>query len=750
MSLRDLNGWTSSNRLEVLIDYQNVKHNTNRELISLALSTLGYPTPIGGPTGSPPENLRPFDDTGNYQLHPTNEADLRNLPLRMPKLDNFAGMYWVHGTTNTINVGELVGCVDKSAHYLQRIGANSKHAILSPFYNSLQYPLPLTDHAGVTGIAEKLKSYNMMLLEAVGEPYRQVLGLSSHFSSPNAYAAYHQQVYNAVKSVNPSARLGLNLLYKMTVTGANYTEQYPQWGTQLAANLYGYYNFITLRLLANEPGSPTANPWPHGTVLGTQAVRLLEWSDALQSYAPVIVTSYGLAPLDSSTPGGNPALDPRGSNILGALFRANMMILALDDSDLLGMLGTPAIVQGTNPLQPGFLMLEYTNPGWKTYLFWLYHYINMFVGDQILSTIGKTVIYEDNPSAASGMHPSAVRRCSLLPILASKTEDERHLLVIVANLDTTTDRNVDIRISNFSPTHAAAYILSSPSSTPFQEAAWLPPNIVPVSPFSVQMSSNSVSFTIPKHSVVFIKLMQDTPWKDVLAANRYAKLRAHNPPQGASSAYLYVGRYPEEVFATPPVGVVQAPNWEVEWTFDKWGLNYYGLEYQVNPPVFEGPHPVWDEATFWPLRSAQIVYEELVRHTEALSNVGAPYDTDPVAVHFGLGRALQPPYVAVSVPVVTYEPLGFPLVKWGTCFVEVEICTKLGGISQPYAYHNTLVSAVVDVLNRLLSARTADTAFFADRIDIAGPVSEVEESENVVLTSIVTMTVNVIYDGANK
>lgn len=750
MSLRDLNGWVSGTKLEVLVDYQNVKHNTNRDLISCALSTLGFPTPIGGPTGSPPENLRPYTDAGVYDLHSTSESDLRSLDIKLTRIENFAGMYWVHGIGNTINPEEFAGCLDKAVHYINRLGTTAKSLIVSPYKNSLQFPLPLTDHTLLASVAERMKNYNGSLLEVVSEPFRQALGLDSYFSTPAAYASYHEQAFAAVKSIYAGARVGLNLLYRMTTTGSNYSEQYPQWGTEMASNLYGYYNFITAQLFGQEPGSTSASPWPHGTILGTQAIRLLEWADALQPFAPVIVTSYGLAPIDSTTPGGNPELDPRGSNILGALFRAHMMILALDDSDLLGMLGTAAITQGTNPLRPGFLTLNYTSPGWKTYLFWLYRYMRMFVGEQILSTIGKTVIYEDSTSSVPGIHPQAVRRCSLLPVLASKTEDERNLLLVVANLDTDSSHNVEIRVTNFDPVQPTAYILASQSTSPFDELGWLSPDTIPVSPFAVELDDKVLSFTIPKHSIVFIRLQQRTPWKDVLAANRYALLQAQNPPVGASSAYLYIGRYPEEVFATPPVAMVHAPNWQTEWTFDKWGLNYYGFEYNVNPPVFEGPHPVWDEASFWPIRAAEIVYNELLRHTEALSNVGAPHDTDPVVVHFGLGRSLQPPYIAVSVPSVTYEPLGFPLVKWGTSFVEIEICTKLGGISQPYTYHNTLVSAVVDILNRLLSARTSDTAFFADRIDLAGPVSDVEDSENVVLTSFVTMIVNVIYDGANK
>lgn len=750
MSLRDLNGWTASDRLEAIIDFQNVRCATNRRILGCAFPSLGSPVPIGGPQDEYEENRRPFDDAGEYKLHGANELDIRTLRLAASAIGQLASSYWVHGGTGTIDPQEFVGSIDKCAYLLQKVNVPFGSTLISPYRNDSRFPLDLQNVGLLAELAVRAKAFGIELVEPVSEPYEGIFSQYSYFSNPSEYINFHTAVYMSIKSASPSTRVALPLWYQRNPLGAGYPVTHPEWGTQLAESLVGKYNFVTLKLFGQEPLSALSEPWDPRVLTGTQVIRLLEQVDAVSAYAPVLVTAYGLSPLDTQTPQEGFEEDVRGSNILGTLFRANLCMLALEDSDILAMNGWRLIQQNYNSLKPGYLTLLYRQPGGKSFLYWFYYYMSRFVGDLVLSTIGRTVLFTDSSNTSPGMAEAAFRTCSLLPLLATKSDDDRYLYLVVANLDFANDYPVTIRLSNFNPITGLAYVLTSSAPNPIQQSTWDAYGVNPVQPFPIEVSSNTVSFTIPKHSVVFIRLAQESPWEEVIASGRRATLRPRQVPESATSAKLYISKYPEDIFSNPPVLTVYPPLFEAEWDFDTWGLNYYGFEFDTSPPVFDGPYPVWDEAVMWPIRAAEVVYSELVRHAEALSTIGAPYETDPVVVHFGMGRSLQPPYVAISLPTVTYEPLGFPLQKWGTAVVEVEVCTKLGGISQPYTYHNSLVAAVTDILNRLLKARIADTAFFADRIDIAGPVQDVEDSENMVLTSFIAMTAHVVYDAYNK
>ncbi len=751
MALRDLIGWQASDRLEVLIDFFNVKQHLNKRLAGVALHALGLPVPIGGGLGDP-QNRQPFDHSGNYVFHPALEAASKRLILPSTSVFQFGGMYWVHGNTGTIDPEGFASCAEKYAQLLGAIRSPSEGGMVSPFENDTNYPLPLSGLEALYGeLSRRLYSRGIHYLEAVSKPYRAT---NSYFAAPTDYQAYHLQVFSAIKAAAPKMRVGLDLLAdrdpKIADSTYGYAWKSVDWSLQMAADLAGKYNWIGTKVLGSEPGDIALAPWDTRTTLGTQPIRILETLETLNNYAPVWVTQYSFSPVDSATPSGGPPYDVRGSNILGVLFRANLFLLAADDSDVLGMNALTLALPEYSSWDPAFRLMSYQQPNGRSKLYWFHHYLNRFLGDYVLSTYGKTVVYSDTASSAPGMVSQAYRQCSLLPVLATKTQDDLRLYVIMANLHMQNSYPAKLTVSNFAPSGGSAWVLSTNAPNPTTEDGWDPAGKDPIQALPMAMNGSEVTLTLPPHSVVFVELRAEGAWGDPKADGRSARLVGKNPPAGATRGDVFVSKYPDAVFQDAPVTSIYPPDWSTEIEFDTWGLNYYGVEYNTVPPVLEGPHPVWDEGVFWAIRSAEAVYNELVRHVEALSSVGAPHDTDPVVVHFGLARSLQPPYIAISVPSVNYEMIGYPLQKWGTALIEIEICTKLGGISQPYLYHNTLTSAVVDILNRLVKQQIDGPGFFADRIDIAGPVSDVEESENVVLTTFVTMTCNVIYDAYNK
>ncbi|MCX7008499.1 MAG: hypothetical protein NTY53_14825, partial [Kiritimatiellaeota bacterium] len=198
------------------------------------------------------------------------------------------------------------------------------------------------------------------------------------------------------------------------------------------------------------------------------------------------------------TPDGKEADDePRNANIIGTLHRAVRLIYYAREDILRGASGWQMF---SKLRSPGFGILAQEAPEQRFMLYWLYYCFNRHVGAWALATDG-TAPYHQPKLAADRAQFSG----PLTPVLATLSQDEREMYLVIANGSWTQSVPCRVHLRNFAATKAIGVLLSSDK---LEGAPLLDKKEDAITGFPLVRSGDDVTCTLPAHAVLFVTLQR--------------------------------------------------------------------------------------------------------------------------------------------------------------------------------------------------------------------------------------------------
>lgn len=221
----------------------------------------------------------------------------------------------------------------------------------------------------------------------------------------------------------------------------------------------------------------------------------------LRAYNPgrdvqLLDTEWGMI---CHTPDGREAdEEPRNANIIGTLHRAVRLIYYAREDILRGASGW----QMLNKLRsPGFGILAQEAPEQRFLLYWLYYYFNRHVGAWALDTDGTAPFHQPQLAA------DRAQFCGpLTPVLATLSQDERELYLVIANGSWTKPIPCRVQLKNFSADRTTGVLLSSDK---LNGSPLLDKKEDAIADFPLNRSGNTITCTLPAHSVLFATLQRN-------------------------------------------------------------------------------------------------------------------------------------------------------------------------------------------------------------------------------------------------
>ncbi len=413
----------------------------------------------------------PFDRQGQYVLPAELEEAIRQLRLPM---------------TRFYALGDepfgLETAIDKAAELLDRIGIEQA---ATPLEFEIQGATSkLSPETWARGVRHSLdRGYRFRHWEVTNEPYVGHAGRA--FPTADSYLEHFLAVSRAVRSEHAEAQIGMAIAHRS-----------PAWGNYLlkrAAGQYDfvvghYYSFPNVQRSSFEDVVLTGNYQILDEILQTNALlRLYNGGRDVYQYD----TEWGL---HSSGPQGERADHVRrNANIWGMMHRAVRLIHYLRE-DLLR--GASSWEMFTYQRSPGFGFLASDAPQRRSMNYWLYYYFNRHAGRWVLAIDG-TAPYHD------GSAGGRTYRGPLTPLVATLSQDQQQLYLILAN--GSWEKTVPVRVSlrGFAPRSSTGVVLShsDPDGDPFLER-----REDLVRELSVAIQGEELTTMLQPHSVVFITI----------------------------------------------------------------------------------------------------------------------------------------------------------------------------------------------------------------------------------------------------
>lgn len=415
----------------------------------------------------------PYDKNGNNTLPREFEASIRELHLPMTR-------FYALGDESF----GLESAIDKAADLCTRIGVPLDAVPLEFEIQSARSKLPPREWS--KGIRHSIaKGYAFNRWEIANEPY--VAHPGRLFNSPDEYLEHFQSVSRAIKQVQPSAQILMPLWHRN-----------PSWGNYLLKRAAGDYDCVA----AHYYSFTNVHRTPFEDVVLTANYQLLDdiarINALLKAYNPQrdvyqYDTEWGM---HSSGPDGEKADHVRrNGNIYGSMHRAVRLIHYLRE----GMLkGASTWEMFTYQKSPGFGFFAQDAPQLRSMSYWLYYHFNRHAGHWVLPIEGTAPYHTGNLNGQETRGP-------LTPAVATLSDDQRHLYLILANGSWKQPLPCQIDLRNFTPRQATGLILTSddPDASPF-----IPRQEDIIHPLPLTRHETRLQFTLPPHAVVFVKINQ--------------------------------------------------------------------------------------------------------------------------------------------------------------------------------------------------------------------------------------------------
>ncbi len=415
----------------------------------------------------------PFDRQGRYVLPADQEEAIRQLRLPM---------------TRFYAVGDepfgLETALDKAAEFLDRISVDQAATPLEFEIQGATGKLP--PEAWARGVRHSLdRGYRFRHWEITNEPYVGHAGRA--FPTADSYLDHFQAVSRAVRGVHAEAQIGMAIAHRS-----------PAWGNYLlkrAAGQYDfvvghYYSFPNVHRSSFEDVVLTGNYQILDEILQTDALmRLYNPGRDVYQYD----TEWGL---HSSGPQGERADNVRrNANIWGMLHRAVRLVHYLREDVLRGASSWEMF---TYQRAPGFGFLAQDAPQRRSMNYWLHYYFNRHAGRWVLPLDGTAPYHEGSAGGRTYRGP-------LTPVVATLSQDEQQLYLILAN--GSWERTVPVRVTlrGFVPQRSTGVVLShsDPDGDPFLERR---EDLVRELPVAVQ--GQELTTALPPHAVAFVTLQR--------------------------------------------------------------------------------------------------------------------------------------------------------------------------------------------------------------------------------------------------
>ena len=418
---------------------------------------------------------QPYDRKGNYTLAPELETAIREMRLPMTR-------FYALGDEPF----DVESAIDKVAEVLRRVGVPEDTCVLEFERQGAETKLPPETWArGVTHSLQR--GYKFHRWEIANEPYASLWGNGQAFPTPDAFIAHFKAVSGAVRAVDPAAQIGVDI-----------NRDDVKWGNYLLKELAGDYDFVAphyycganVRELPFEEIALTENYRILDRVLHTQAlIRAYNHGRDVYQYD----TEWGMI---CNAPDGKDAdYEDRNANIIGTLHRAVRLIYYAREDILRGASGWQMLSRLN---APGFGIVAQEAPDKRFLLYWLYYYFNRHIGEWALVTDGVAPYYEPRQESDRAQFGGP-----LTPVLATLSNDEREMYLVIANASWTRDVPCRVHLRNFAAGSATGVVLRSDN---LDGAPLLDRKEDAVMDFPVAREANDVTCTLPSHAVVFLTL----------------------------------------------------------------------------------------------------------------------------------------------------------------------------------------------------------------------------------------------------
>lgn len=421
---------------------------------------------------------QPYNRAGEYTLSPETERAIRDLHLPM---------------TRFYAVGDepfsLEESLDRAASVCDRVGVPQNRCVLE--FETQGAGTKLSPEVWARGVAYSgTKGYGFHEWEIANEPY--ITRPDSAFPTPEAYIEHVQAVSQAIRAVDPRARIGIGI-----------DKRSQKWGNYVLKQTAGCYDFVAAHHYAAVRDIQKSTFETVALTLNYQALdTCLQVNALIDAYNPgrkvvQLDTEWGL---HCGGPNGERADNvDRNANIFGTMHRAVRLIYYARE----GMLAGASAWQMLNRVgAQGFGVLAPEAPDQRFLLYWLYYYFNRHLGEWALDVQGTAPYYApadgDSSSFKAGEYPGP-----RTPVLATLAQDGKTLYLVIANgsWDQATPCRIEVRDFPVAKVDGVLLTHPDPDGKPLLER-----KEDAVSPFAVATAANVLTCTIPPHAVVFLTI----------------------------------------------------------------------------------------------------------------------------------------------------------------------------------------------------------------------------------------------------
>jgi len=415
-----------------------------------------------------------YNYEGEYVLEPELAEAIRLMKVPMTRFNGFADPQ----LSFTLTEG-----LDKTASLVDRVDIPQEWVVLELEPGGATFTLSPEQWASAVAHSVK-KGYKFRLWEIANEPYTRK---ATAFKSPDDYAEHVLAVSEAIRKVQPEARIGIGIH-----AGTS------SWGNYLLKAAAGGYDFVVGHYYSS------ANPYEEDfeyVALSANYKKLQEIltvNALIRAYNPgrdayQLDTEWGLHPAWSDVEETDPTHWWRYSNICGTLHRAVRLIYYAREGVLRGASGWEMFARFR---YTPFAYLTRQAPDKRFLLYWLYTYFNRHLGDIALETVGTAPYYQPVSEAydqeAAGPYT---------PTLVTMNAGGDTLYFVIANGSWQRSFPCRVDLEGFPAGEAEAMALSQQDKDANPLVDRREDVIAPV---PVELSERRMELTIPAHSVVFI------------------------------------------------------------------------------------------------------------------------------------------------------------------------------------------------------------------------------------------------------
>lgn len=397
----------SSDSLTLKINANDIIRKTNKKVTGLSISSLG-------------RWHGPFSKKGKYILAPELENSVRELNLPLTRLYGL--------NDNEVFDGKMNTSLDKTKWLLDKLSIPTNATIIEPENYLANQKLTIQEWKDLV-LHSKKNNLGFQYWEVGNEVYVSLWGKEHGgmaFKSAKHYVDHFIKVSKAIKEIQPNAKVGISI--------------YPshiKWGNYVLLKATGYYDFVCPHFY----GFPKATSSLEKIVLEDNMKVLKDVQDlnALIKYynlnkdIHIYDSEWGLHSASSTNKAW--ALN-MNSNVIGTLYRAVRMLYYAREDLVLGASGWALFDSSYNS---GFLTVPIDKPQHKTTMYWLYYYMNRFLGQNVLKLSGEAPYYTNSSFSTI-----------LTPTMATINEDNNKIFLIIINASQEKEVNTFVEFESFS------------------------------------------------------------------------------------------------------------------------------------------------------------------------------------------------------------------------------------------------------------------------------------------------------------